>query len=289
MKETIKISATDSYPLSVTCFTPKRFNGKIVLVNAEIGVSQHHYAEFSLWLADLGFRVYTYDYRGIGDSRSESLKHSKATLEEWGTKDYHSVLKYLFLSYPDSQFVVLGHGIGGQLVPLSPLSENLDLIVNIGSHTPSWRHQGSKLKALFFWNIILPSITKVFGYYPAKQFGLFENLPSGVALQWRHWSKSKNLMLDEKPQYKERFKSLHQPALMISFADDKVAPKAAVDEFMSFFKNLKWTNLHTNPADIAQHEIGHFGFFSRSSTTSLWFDVVNWMNRQLEMKASRAA
>jgi predicted alpha/beta hydrolase len=289
MKETIKVSAADGYPLSVSCFKPKHFNGKVVLINSASGVKQHKYSEFAGWLAENGFRVYTYDYRGIGDSMNGLLKDSKATMEEWGTKDYHAVLKYLFLSYPDSEFIVVGHSEGGQIIPLSPLSENVDLIVNIATQVPYWKHYHARLKMFAFRNILVPVTTKLLGYFPAKSFGLSENLPGGVALQWARWTKSENYVFDEKPHYKERFKSMHQPALMVSFADDELAPKSAVEQFIGYFKNVRWTHLHIIPSDIAQNEIGHFGFFQKSMTTSMWFDVVNWINRQLDVKSIKAA
>jgi predicted alpha/beta hydrolase len=169
------------------------------------------------------------------------------------------------------------------------LSENVDLIINIGAQSPYWKNFNTKLKLLAFWNLIIPIFTKAFGYFPGKKLGLFENLPSGVALQWARWAKSKNFILDEDPKYKGRFSALHQPALMLSFTDDQLAPKLAVEQLMGFFNNLKWTHLHIKPEEIAQNEIGHFGFFRKSMTTSLWFDVVNWTNRQLELKASKAA
>jgi predicted alpha/beta hydrolase len=88
MKETIKISAADGFPISVTCFKPKRFNGRVVLINSATGVKKDYYAVFATWLSELGFSVYTYDYRGIGESMQGSLKGFKATMEDWGTKDY---------------------------------------------------------------------------------------------------------------------------------------------------------------------------------------------------------
>jgi predicted alpha/beta hydrolase len=289
MKEIIKISASDGFPIAVTSFTPKRYNGKVILINSATGVKQTYYHEFATWLTEQGFRVYTYDYRGIGESKREHLKGFQATMEEWGTKDYHGVLKYLFLAFPDSQFTVIGHSVGGQIIGMSPLSENVDVIVNIGAQTPYWKNYDSKFKLFTFWNVLVPFFTKVFGYFPAKRLRLFEDLPSGVALQWARWAKSENYVFDENPGFKDRFKALHQPALMVSFTDDEYAPKNAVEQLMSFFKNLKWTHIRITPEEIAQNEINHFGFFKKTMTTSVWYDVMNWTNRQLEIKASKAA
>jgi predicted alpha/beta hydrolase len=289
MKETIKITATDGYALSVTSFIPKKANGKIVLINSATGVKQKYYSDFAGWLAEQGFRVYTYDYRGIGNSKPADLKSFSATMHDWGTKDYHSILKYLFQAFPDSQFVVIGHSVGGQIIGMSPLSENIDLIVNIGAQTPYWKNYPSTKRIFAFGYLIIPVFTKLFGYFPASKLRLFEDLPAGVALQWARWAKTENYLFDELPSMRERFAALHQPALMLSFSDDSLAPRKAVEQLMQFYKNLKWSHMHVKPEDLLQKEIGHFGFFRRNSSFAFWGEVLQWISKPLQAKESKAA
>lgn len=277
MKENLTITASDGYQLSVKCFLPKNPNGDIVLINSATGVKQQYYGEFASFIAEQGFRVYTYDYRGIGESSPTSLVGFDASMHEWGTLDYHAVLKTLFTTFPDSKMTVIGHSVGGQIIGMSPLSENVDNIITIAAQTPYWKNFGSQSKLFTFWYVMIPFFTKMFGYFPAAKLGLFENLPAGVALQWSRWAKSKSYVFDELPYMKERFRSLHQPALMISFSDDDYAPKGSVMNLMSFFKNLKWNHWHLNPSDIKQNKIGHFGFFRKKLASNMWTDITRWM------------
>ena len=288
MKETIKITASDGFALSVTSFIPRRFNGKIVLINSATGVKQTYYSEYAEWLSEQGFKVYTYDYRGIGDSRPAKLKGFKASMEEWGTKDYHAVLMYLFQSYPDSKFTVVGHSVGGQIIGMSALSENVDLVVMVGAQTPYLKNYSS-VKIFAFWYLIIPVFTRIFGYFPASMLRLFEDLPAGVALQWARWAKNENYLFDEFPEMKQRFSALQLPAMMLSFTDDTLAPKPAVEHLMKFYGNLKWTHRRAKPAEIEQKEIGHFGFFKRYTSYALWLEILGWTNKQLQNKESKAA
>jgi predicted alpha/beta hydrolase len=292
MKENLSIRAADGYFLSVTSFSPKRSNRKVILINSATGVKQEYYFEFAQYLAAEGFKVYTYDYRGIGGSRPEKLKGFIASMHDWGSLDYHSMLHYISLAHPDLQLIVIGHSVGGQLVGLSPLSQKVEAFVTVGAQTPYIQNFAGglmRLKLSLFWKVFIPVLTKITGYFPASSLGLFEDLPLGVAKQWADWAKSRNYVFDEFPDERKRFSSLQQASLMISFSDDDLAPKAAVEDLMQFYPNLKWNHLHLRPEDVLQQKVGHFGFFKNFMQSTMWREAVNWINATLEQKRSKAA
>jgi predicted alpha/beta hydrolase len=293
MKDTFRIHASDGYSLSVTGFLPKKPNGTVVLINSATGVKQEYYSDFADFLTEQGCRVFTYDYRGIGHSRPATLKGFKASMHEWGTLDYHSVLKHLFLTYTDSRFIVVGHSVGGQIVGMSPLSENIDQIIAVGAQVPYYKSFGggvNRLKLVTFWYLLIPVLTRIFGYFPGSALRLFEDLPAGVALQWARWAKNRNYLFEELPFMKQRFRSLQQQALMISFTDDEYAPKMAVDNLMRrCFVNLKWDQWTIAPKQIHQQKIGHFGFFKRKTGYQLWDHAMQWIGKSIHIKESKAA
>jgi predicted alpha/beta hydrolase len=292
MKDILRIHAADGYPLSVTAFIPRKPNGNVVLINSATGVRQKFYGDFASHLCDQGFRVFTYDYRGIGNSKPSTLKDFHAAMHEWGTLDYHSVLKYLFLSYTDCQFTVIGHSIGGQIIGMSPLSENVDRILTVGAQVPHFRDFGTgfiRVKLIAFWYFLIPVLTRLFGYFPASKLGLFEDLPSGVALQWARWAKNKNYLFDELPFMRERFSSLHQAAIAMSFTDDTFAPKKAVENLQLIFSNVKWEQWRITPGHLGQRNLGHFGFFRKKNGSQLWDNVMQWIGKSIQFKESKAA
>lgn len=275
----IKILTNDLFALSARHFIPGDPNGQVIVINAATGVKQNFYSHFAVYLANQGFHVYTYDYRGIGSSKHVPLKNFDATILEWGELDLSAVLKYVKQRHPSYSISIVGHSIGGQIIGLSPTSVLADSIVMIGSQTPYWKHyRGTMLlKVWQLWHIMIPLLTQLFGYFPSRSLGLFEDLPAPVAMQWSRWGKSRNYIFDELPEKKELFESLRQPALVYSFADDQYAPIGAVKDLLSHYSNLQVEHRHIHPAKINRKSIGHFNFFRKSSEAIFWNKISEWL------------
>jgi len=180
MKEVVEVLTRDGLSLSATWFIPDNPHEKVVLINSATGVKQQYYADFACWLATQGFNVYTYDYRGIGESRPERLDDLLCDMNDW-SKDVDAMISYITRTHPLSRLVILGHSVGGQLLGMSRLSRQADALVMIGSQTPYWKNYKGfwmQAKLWFFWNVTIPVTTKLVGYFPASALGLFEDLPA---------------------------------------------------------------------------------------------------------------
>ena len=292
MKEYLKVMAKDGVVLSATHFSPAQPNGKVVLINSATGVKQHYYQDFATYLSNHGFNVYTYDYRGIGGSRPESLRGFRALMQDWGLLDYQSMLQHVLRSHPQSRIVVAGHSVGGQLIGFSSLTSRVDAFVMIGSQTPFWKNYKGfwmRIKLFIFWFLTIPFFTKLAGYFPASKLGLFEDLPADVARQWARWAKSENYIFEEMPEMEKKFIALDRPALMISFSDDDLAPKSAVTDLIRRYQKVKWDHWHFKPDDLMQKAIGHFGFFKKRMEDTLWKETLIWMNNPPSIKEKKAA
>jgi predicted alpha/beta hydrolase len=289
MKESLRIVTTDGTVLSATRFIPEQSNGRVVLINSATGVKQKYYEHLATFLAEKGFHAYTYDYRGIAQSRPKTLRGFKASMKDWGAIDYHTMLQNVFSTHRQSKVIVIGHSVGGQLVGLSPLSQKVDSIVMIGSQTPyikNYKGLVQQIKLNWFWKVLIPVFTPVVGYFPAKKLGLFEDLPAGVAYQWAGWAKTPDYMFNDFPDEKEKFSLIQQHALMISFSDDKFAPPLAVKDLMRFYPRIKWSHWEMKPEDIMAKEIGHFGFFKKKMEATLWKEMLEWIQKPLQSKAA---
>ncbi len=292
MKESLRIVTTDSYVLNANRFSPDQPNDKVVLINSATGVKQKYYFDFASFLSEQGFTVYTYDYRGVGESRPKSLRGFSASMKDWGSRDYHSMLHNILQSHRESKVIVIGHSVGGQLAGFSGLSKKVDAFLMVGSQTPFiGNFSGSlrKLKLTFFWNLLLPISTAIAGYFPAKKFGLFEDLPRGVALQWARWAKTDRYVFEESPEDEPGFHALTPPALMISFSDDDIAPPLAVKDLMKHYANLKWSHWQLKPEEVMQKSIGHFGYFRKNMRDSLWNESVQWLQKVTRPSSRKAA
>ncbi|HMG90737.1 MAG TPA: alpha/beta fold hydrolase [Chryseolinea sp.] len=291
MKESVDVVARDGTSLSATWFITDAPQDIVIIIAPATGVTQEYYGEFGEWLASLGFNVYTIDYRGIGQSRPTQLRDVLADMKDW-SKDLDALISHIGRIHPRSQTVILGHSVGGQLIGMSQLSRHVDAFIMIGAQTPYWKHYEGfwlRLRLFCFWRILIPVTVKLFGYFPASLFGLFEDLPANVATQWARWAKSPNYVFDELPDYKRNFEVLNQRALMISFSDDELAPARAVAHLRGYYKNLKFDNWHFQPEDVLQKRIGHFGFFKKRMQAVLWREVVSWIHKVLSAPTKKAA
>lgn len=278
----IKIITEDRYVLSATHFIPRKPVDRVIIINSATGVKQQFYASFAEYLTIFGFHVYTYDYRGIGSSIHGSVKVSNGSLITWGETDLSSVVDYVRQRHPGYSISMVGHSIGGQLIGLSERSVYADSFVLIASQTPYWKNfEGMMLfKVWMLWYVLIPVLTKLFGFFPAKTLRLFENLPAEAGLQWARWGKSNNFLFGEFPEKKKIFSGLDQPALVLSFSDDALAPYKAVMDLLQYYSNLKIQHKHISPDQIARNAIGHFNFFRKEFCHPLWAEVSDWLVHQ---------
>src|SRR5512134_3666946 len=97
----------DGFQLAATLFEPTASNRRVVLINSAMGVKRGYYARYAEFLMERGFTVLTYDYRGIGDSRTTSMRGFSADLWDWGIRDQDAALAYLIEHFPDYNFLLV--------------------------------------------------------------------------------------------------------------------------------------------------------------------------------------
>ena len=264
---------------------------KVILINSATGVKQSYYQHFACFLAQKGLNVYTYDYRGIGDSASRDKAYLQSNMKDW-SKDLDAMIGHITSTHPQSQLVIIGHSVGGQLIGMSRMAGYADSLILIGAQTPYWKHYEGRLmrlKLFLFWNILIPVLTRLCGYFPASKLGLFEDLPANVALQWARWAKTPEYVFKDNPELKSSFEALDQRSLFISFSDDELAPHKAVLDLKRFFTNAKIDHWHVQPDDILLKKVGHFGFFNKHMEMLMWNDMLRWIGTTITMDRSRAA
>lgn len=284
----LMIPASDSYRLRATIWEGAEDDPTVIIAPAT-GVLRGYYRAFAEYLSSAGFQVVTYDNRGIGDSRPVSLKGFNALFQDWGEKDLDGVITWLGASKPGSKLLLVGHSAGGQLVGFAPSRQRLQgmLFVNVQSgywgHWTGWRRM--VIKAV--WYVLIPALSNVFGYFPARKFGLGENLPIYVAQQWAEWGRSPRYFFDHVLNaIQDAYKTLKVPIRAYSFTDDLMyAPKSAVEQLLGFYESAPKEHLHLSPAELGLTEVGHWGFFRESiGKDSLWPEAVDWLRKRLESR-----
>jgi predicted alpha/beta hydrolase len=118
----------------------------------------------------------------------------------------------------------------------------------------------------------MPLLTRALGYFPMRRFGMGEDLPAGVALEWARWGRSPEYLGDWSGHA-----ALAAPILSFSFADDPFAPRAAVDALHARYGSRELARRHVAPADVGAARIGHFGFFRPGVAPGLWRETADWL------------
>lgn len=276
MPTPIRISATDGYALGARRFGDQSAGPYVVIAGAT-AVKQAYYARFAAWLSLQGCTVLTFDYRGIGESRPARLRGFEARLRDWGERDLEGVLRFALEDKGSRPLHVIGHSVGGQLLGLAASNGSIDRIVTVGSQSGYWGHWSgaSKLHKAAVWYALLPALGNTFGFIPGK-FGIGEDLPKGVALEWAKWCRHPEYMLGHGIG-KDGFARVKAPMRAISISDDDYAPKPAVDALHALYSGTQVERHHVSPKELETQAIGHFGFFRSTFQDSLWRNVSTFL------------
>ena len=265
--ELLKIPARDGYQLAATIFHPEKSNNIVIQLHTGTGIPQKLYANFASFLASCGMTVITFDYRGVAASSPESLDGFEANVVDWGRLDMSGVFDWVLERYPEHKKVVIGHSMGGQMIGLMDHHAEIDQIFLIAASTGYWRDMNSPYKWLpaFFWYFLIPLHTRVYGYANAMKIRQGENLPKGVALQWRKWCIQPeyfepDLSGELAPSY---FDQVTTPIKAIRITDDPLANATTFHKLLKFYSAAEIEVEELDPPSFDLKEIGHTGFFSR--------------------------
>ena len=274
--EVIDIETYSKHSISVTKYNPETSNQKSLVISSATGVLQKYYSKFAKHFSTLGYTVYTFDYYGIGESCSVKIKENNVSLNDWAN-DQASILNLAKQSNPNHKITLITHSIGGQLIGLNSKIHLADSIITIASQTGYWKYfKGiNRLRMLSFWYVLIPIATPLFGYFPAKKMGLFENIPKNVVYQWRQWGIHPKYIFREFKTL--QFELIKNNVLVLSFPRDSYAPKQAVDWLSDQFKNAQVDRKHIIPEDLNIEDIKHFGFFRSKFKDSLWKSTDEWI------------
>lgn len=268
----IKINTPLQYPIAVTEFISDMPNGNCVIIASATGVKQNYYNNFATFLADNHYSVYTFDYGGIGDSKSGPLSKFSTTATDWAKNDFETVVKHVKSKNPNSKLFIITHSIGGQLIGLVPSNNLFDGIIMVASQSGSWTHWKGfdRLKMQFLWYALIPSFSKIFNYLPSSHLTRMEDLPKGMALEWAKWCKKPNYHFDCIDNVKEDYDKIKCKIKSYSIDNDFYATVSAIDWIASQFKKSEVTRVHLKAEEFGVKDIGHFGFFRSQFKDNIW-------------------
>ncbi len=254
----LALTAKDGYRLGATIYGDP--GAKAVLVLPATGVPQAYYAKFAAYLAAQGFRVLTFDYRGIGRSRSGNIRELRARMRDWALLDASAALDFLSSS---AKILVVGHSFGGQALGLLPEAQRIAAALIVGSQSGYWRHWPALGRA-WMWpatHFVLPLFSRLLGYFP-----------------WASWCRNPTYLVGALG-VEAAYARFAAPLRAYSLDDDRFAPLAAVRALLELYPASRSELRRVAPRELGVRRIGHFGFFREPFRDTLWREAGDWLNR----------
>lgn len=277
----IRLTTEDGFVLGARSYPPAG-GGRAVavaVIHGGTAVPQTFYARFAEYLAAAGLQVITYDYRGVGASRPRSLRGFRARMQDWATDARAAMALAQQAGVP---ILWIGHSFGGQLLGLVEEARSCAGAILIGAQLGYAGDWPARLqpRIRLFWHLLVPALTGALGYYPGRAF-LGEDLPAGVARQWRRWALHPSYYLSEQPAARERLARFDRQTLFYSFTDDDFAPARPVHALLSLLPAARLIHQRLAPPALGAPAVGHFGAFRPHFEATLWREVLDFVEHVL--------
>ncbi len=277
MAEKREITTADGARLAARLFRPDGAPKAVIVLHGAVGVPQRFYRHFAAWLAGQGYACLTYDYRDFGASGTGRMKGSTATLAQWGLQDQSAARDAAKAFYSDAPLWVIGHSLGGFMVPLQQDSNRIDRLISVASGAIQvgdhpWPYRAA---VYAFWYGPAVPVNAVLGYLPARRMMMGPDLPGGVYSQWRRWCTGKQFYrCDMGKSLPESLPPPYTgPLKMIAFADDKMMPPKAVWRLKQYYTDAQITPITLDPRQFGLSKVGHLGVF-RPENAALWPEII---------------
>ena len=248
---------------------------------AGVGLRQERYSEYATYLADKGWTVLTFDYRGIGESHISPELQVSCNLRDWGKLDLAACIDWADAFAEAQRIVVIAHSVGGQVFAFAPNHRKVEAMIAICSQKGYWKFWCGwrRISLMGLW-YLLPVLVSVFGYLPLRRLGRGADIPNGIAREWGRWGRCKAFVDDRGKSLNHVFSRVRSRVLAISFSDDNFyAPKRAVEALNELYRNSDHSHWHLNPKELNCTYIGHSGFFVYSDKLQpLWENIDCWLN-----------
>lgn len=256
----------------------------IVLVNPGTATKTSFYVPFAEFLAENGYHVFLWNYRGFCESRPASLVRSDISFSDIGQWDIPAAISKAKELYPGLPLYCVGHSAGGQQIGFAHNCNELDGMVALAVSTGYFGNMPMtyRIKAHLFFKVIAPVSSVLFGYVKAEKLNLMEDVPPKLAKEWGQWCANKEFFFapkfaKKKPHLKN-YRKLDFPVHVYTADDDEISTAKNVASLWGKIEThepVKFT--FYTAANMPKKAVGHFGYFRRANQ-SIWQDVLASLN-----------
>jgi predicted alpha/beta hydrolase len=184
---------------------------------------------------------------------------------------------------------LLGHSLGAQLPGLLNNQHKISGMLSVAAGSGYWRENAPQLKrmVLYFWFVLVPVATRLFGYFPGRKLRKVGDLPTGVIMQWRKWCLSPRYSVSaEGEAVRQRYANVRFPVHALSITDDELMTLRGTHSLIDLYENSRRSVERLAPADIGVRRLGHFGPFRSEHEQRLWPRLAQWLAGLGEARAA---
>lgn len=274
----LTITASDGFPLAATMFRSISPSPLFAVLAPALGVPRKYYAHFGRYLAQFNISTITFDYRGFGGSGPAWRPDAAVSIGDLGRRDLMAVLSFAHATKGGSDLCFVGHSFGMMAFALAPNAALASRAISVATGSGYYQFQPfpRNLLRLFFWTIIVPRAARLHGYFPGRMLGILGDIPQTIAEDLARCCRAKSFLRDAMTHDSRPDADYRGDIWALSFADDRLASSAAVDNFHRNFSAARVVRSHLNPKAIGRQRVGHNGAFKLGSD-ALWKIMAKWL------------
>ena len=280
----LTIAVEDGTPLAATLFEPADApeDAPLIAIGPAAAVPSRYYARFAAWLAGHGHPVLTFDYRGIGSSRTGALRGNPARMRDWCVRDTPGVITWAADTHAGRPLYWIGHSMGGFATGLAHNNTRIARQLNIATLSGYWGYMASheRLRVRLLMGTVAPVLVRMLGYFPGRLMG-GEDMPGPAFLEWARWCMDREFLFGDSTLTETRHLAhFRAPIRFAQIEDDVWGTPAAVEHMASHFTvNTERSTWSIKLADAGAARIGHLGFFRADFRDTLWPAAYAWLAR----------
>jgi predicted alpha/beta hydrolase len=258
----VPVTAADGARSELLLLSPPVQPRRVLYWLPAMGVPAKHYLVLGQALASRGVAVALHEWRGIGSSDRRAGRGC-----DWGYRallelDLPAGLAAARGRWPQAEFRLGGHSLGGQLACLYASLHPAACagLALVASGAPYWRRfrHGWAIGIAY---ALAPVLAALCGHLPGRRIGFGGNEARGVAADWaRSGRTGRYAAVGMAADFGARLAALRLPVLALRLRDDWLGPQASLDWLLGTMPHAPRRVETLAPPALEGQPADHFGW-----------------------------